>query len=191
MPLDLGESLSALIETSDKPSKKRKKKDPALDAAGRIERVTSREEFASAIKALGGDGLAIQNATGAMYRVAFGMTAKQLYAAHNASGRDFLPLVVQRLIQVHELVNAEALRNHTVPPELEDQGAVNRHIVLIVERQTKHTEVFLATFKLFGKGAQLGKKDPALKPQPSITINTEHGPVECEVLEVDEGDIPF
>ncbi len=191
LPLDLGADLGALIETSVGKPKKGKQKDPALTSPGRIERVTSREEFAAAVTTLGGDGIGIRNATGAIYKVAFNMTANQLYAYHGVKDRDFLPSVVQRLLQVHELVNAEALRNYTMPQQLEEQEAINKHIVVIVERQTKHTEVFLATFKLFGKGAQLGKRDPALKPKPPITIHTEHGPVECEVLEVDEGDILF
>lgn len=172
----------------------KKKQDPSLTSLGRIERVTSRDEFEAAITALGGDRLGIRNATGALYRAAFNMTASELYQHYGvAAERDFLPAVVQRLIQVHELVNAERLRNHTLPDDLTAQHAINHHIVVIVKRQTEHTEIYLATFRLFGKGAQLGQKKPSLKTQSSITVNTdEYGPIECEVLEVEnDADIPF
>lgn len=130
-----------------------------------------------------------------MYRVAFGITATELYRQHGAprGKRDFLPLVVQRIIQIHEIVNAEKLRNQTLPEAITGQTEINSHIVLIVKRQTEHTEIYLATFRLFGKGAQLGQKKPSLKTQPSITVTTEeYGPIECEVLEVEnDADIPF
>jgi hypothetical protein len=191
LPLDLGALISA--EPAEKPTRSRKK-DSALKSPGRIERVTSRDEFESAIRALGGDDQAISFATGAIYRVAFNMTAAQLYRRHSApsNNRDFLPLVVQRIIQVHELINAEMLRNHTLPPRLEEQSDINNHIVVIVRKQTQQTEVFLATFKLFGKGAQLGQRKPSLVERSPITVDTEYGPIEVPVLEVEnDEDIPF
>lgn len=191
LPLDLGEF--TLVEPAGKLTKG-KQKDPALIAPGRIERVTSREEFEAAIIALGGDRIGIRNATGALYRAAFRMTASELYQHYGvAAERDFLPLVVQRLIQVHEMLNAEKLRQHTLPAGMQEQAEINRHLVVIVQKQTQQTQIFFATYNFFGVTAQLGKRNASLKAQPSITVNTdEYGPVECEVLEVEnDADIPF
>jgi len=188
LPLDLGELTR--VEPAGKPKKSKQPPDPALTAPGREERVSSREEFVAAIKTLGGDAICIQRATGALYRIVFGMTTAQLYKHHGApkNERDFLPIVVQHLIQLHELINAEKVRNHTLPTGMEAQAEINEHILVVVQKQTRQTEIYLSTHKLFGKGTLVAQK----KASSPITIESEYGPLDIPVLELEnESDIPF
>ena len=191
MPLDLG-ALTPTAPTG-KPARKRKQ-DPALSAPGRVERVTSREAFTRAIFAVGGNEKTIQFASGILYRIAFDLSAKELYQYFGVpdGNRDGLPEIVQNVVMIHELLNTAAIRKLVIPAETE-QTDINSIVYATVRRQSHATERFLVSVNLFTRSERLLKDpDPTQTPSQPIRLDTKYGPMSVEVVEVfNESDIPF
>lgn len=156
--------------------------------------MTSREAFTRAIFAVGGDRETIRRASGILYRIAFDLSAKELYQYFGVSdgNRDGLPEIVQNVVMIHELLNAAAVQKLVIPAPTA-QEELNEIVYATVSRQSHATERFLVSVNLFTRSERL-LKDPDQPHQPSqpIRLDTEYGPIDVEVLELtNESDLPY
>jgi hypothetical protein len=156
--------LGLLDIVPDQPAGKLAKKKQKKRAPGNIERVNTRDELESGIVEKGGDDICVRNASGTIYRTAFGGTAREVYQSAGAveGDRDTLPAQHQRKLQLHELLVAAGLRNAVVIGI--EQSDINNQILQIVKGESTALERYLKSRRLFQEvvispRAQLGESE--------------------------------